>query len=240
MRIAMGAEVVDAGGQQAGRLTGLVFERGSWRVAGFIVRVGGGLPREVVVQPGEVADVEELRLALTLRAGALARLPDAWQHLYVLTDQDFDAEVAAATGDAPAHPDPDERPRATTIPGFDLLPGYTTPLEVARAAVTAGGVALGADLRVLTADGAALGRLTAVEVEETRLTGVVVRDDRAGDDADLVIPADWLDRLDEDADALYLSVDRDGNIPAEAGGVAPAAATEEGGESPGGSAREGR
>lgn len=234
MRIAMDAEVVDAGGRQAGRLAGLVFERESRRVAGFIIRVGGSLPREVVVRPGEVADVEELRLALTLRADDLARLPDAWQHLYVLTDQNFDAEVAAATGDAPARPDPDERPRATTIPGFDLLPGYTTPLEVERAAVTAGGVALGADLRVFTADGEDLGRLTAVEVEETRLTGVVVRDDHAGDDAELAIPAGWLDHLDEGADALYLSVDREGNTPAETSSED----IEEGSDEPGGSAGE--
>jgi hypothetical protein len=229
MRIAMGAEVVDVGGQQAGRLTGLVFERESRRVAGFIVRVGGSLPREVFVRPGEVAEVEELRLALTLPGGNLAHLPDAWQHSYVLTDQDLDEEVAEAAGDTSLRPDPAERPRATTIPGFDLLPGYTTPLEVERGAATAGEVALGEDLRVLTADDEDLGRLTAVEVDETRLTGIVVRDDRAGDDADLVVPAGWLDRLDEDADALYLTVDRAGNVLTET----PSTDAEEASDEPG-------
>ena len=47
MRIDLGAGVVDESGQAAGTLTALVFERESRRVAGFLVRVDGAIPRDV-------------------------------------------------------------------------------------------------------------------------------------------------------------------------------------------------
>ncbi len=205
MRIDLGAGVVHEGGQAAGTLTGLVFERESRRVAGFLVRIDGALPREVFLRPGQVAQVEQQQLTLTLTGQEFEDLPDAREHLYVQPGQEVEEEVAAAEDaedaeDLPVTPDPDEAPSLTTIPGFPLLPGFTTPLEVERTAMAEGEIALGEGLRVVDQDGEEIGRVVGATIDDTRLVELVVRGDE-----ELLIHYDLLDQLDEDANELVLT-----------------------------------
>src|SRR5690348_9845041 len=118
MRIDLDARVVNKDGAAVGRLHEFVFDRESRRVAGFLVVTDEVAPREVFVMAGQVAQVEQDRLALTLTDEEFVALPDARQHLFVAPDQDLDAEVAAAesASASPATPDPDERPRFSAIP----------------------------------------------------------------------------------------------------------------------------
>src|SRR2546423_10916220 len=88
--------------------------------------------------------------------------------------------MAAAEGEEPVEepalvPDPDERPEPSAIPGFPLLPGYTTPLEVERSAVPASHIVLREDLRVIAADGDELGHFGAAVIVNTRLDGLLLR-----------------------------------------------------------------
>lgn len=208
MRVDIGAEIVDRDGQPAGRLHELVFERESRRVAGFLIVSGGGVPREVFAMPGQVGQVEQGRLTLALSGEDLAQLPDARQRLYVVPEQDLEAEVAAAESEtaSPERADPDERPAPSAIPGLALLPNLMIPIEVERSAVTADQVALGAGLRIIAADGEALGQLGgAVIDDDARLVGLILQGDEG-----LVIDYDWLDQLDEDAGEVTLTVDRAG------------------------------
>jgi hypothetical protein len=209
MRIDLGAGVVDEGGQAAGTLTALVFERESRRVAGFLVRVDGAIPREVFLRPGQVARVEQQQLTLTLTGQEIEDLPDAREHLYVQPGQEVEEEVAEAeavdsAGDLAAPPDPDEAPAPTTIPGFPLLPGFTTPLEVERTAMTEDQITLGEGLRVVGQDGEEVGRVVGATIDDTRLVELVVHGDE-----ELLIHYDLLDQLDEDANELVLTANGD-------------------------------
>lgn len=203
-RIGLGAAVVDSGGDAVGRVSGLVFERESRRVAGFLVQTGDGVPREVFIRPGQAGQVDRDRVALTLAGEEFAALPDARQHLYVEPGQDLEAEVAAAEaeGDLPDTPDPDERPRTTAIPGVAFLPQMMTPIEVERDAFAPGQVALEEGLRVVAADGAAIGQLGGFVLDDAQLVGITIRGKE-----DAVIEYNRLDRLDEGAGELTLTVE---------------------------------
>ena len=219
MRLDIDAEVVDRGGDAAGWLSGLVFERESRRVAGFLALLDGTVPREVLVLPGQVAHVERRQIALALPKDELDSLPDAFEHLYVAPGQDVEEEVAAAEAVEPAEepalvPDPDERPEPSAIPGFPLLPGYTTPLEVERSAVPESHIVLREGLRVIAADGDDLGHFGAAVIVNTRLAGLILRGDE-----DLFVAYEWLDRLDDDAGELTLTVGRAELSPFEEGGA---------------------
>lgn len=202
MRIAFGTAVVDATGDTVGAVSGLAFEERSWRVAGFLVRLAGGVPREILIQPGQVTRIARDRLTLTLDRGELRLYPDARQHLYVAPGQELAEELAAAEaeGELPAAPDPDEWPAPTAIPGFALLPGYTTPLEVERSLIAENQFAFGEGLRVVTRDGEDLGPIAGVTIEETRLTSVILRENERA------IPDDLLAGIDEDGNQLLLTV----------------------------------
>lgn len=206
MRIDIDAAVVDRDGADAGRVGGLVFERASRRLSGFLVRIDGAVPREVLVAVEGAARIEPARIALTLAAGELADLPDARQHLYVEAGQDMEAEVAAAeaaTG-PPDTPDPEERPTPSAIPGIAFLPNMMIPIEVERSALGEGQVALEEGLRVIASDGEELGEANAAILdEELQLIGLLV-----GDEDQLVVGYDWLDQLDENANAVTLTVTR--------------------------------
>lgn len=203
MRIDFGTAVVDATGDTVGAVSGLAFEEQSWRVAGFLVRLHGGVPREIVIQPGQVTRIARDRLILALDREELRLYPDARQHLYVAPGQELAEELAAAEteGNLPATPDPDERPTPTAIPGFALLPGFTTPLEVERSVIAESQFAFGEGLRVVTRDGEDLGPLVGITIEETRLTSVILRDNERA------IPDDLLAGIDEDGNQLLLRVD---------------------------------
>ncbi len=205
MRIDIGADVVDSGGAAAGKLSGLVFEREARRVAGFLVRVDGALPREVFIMPGQAARIEQGRVALALSGDEFAALPDARQHLYVTPEQDLAEEVAAAesASASPAIPDPDERPTPSAIPGIALVPNLFIPFEVERSAFGENEVALENRLRVITDDGEELGQFRgAVVNDDAQLVGIVVGNDER------VIDYDRLDQLDDDANVLTLTIPR--------------------------------
>lgn len=214
MRIDFDAAVTDSDGGALGRLSGVVFERESRRVAGFLVVTGGAAPRDVFVKAGQAAQIEQGRIALAVSGDDFAGLPDARQRLYVMPGQDVEEEIAAAEaeGEVPDTPDPDEEPAHSAIPGVALTPGMMIPLEVERTAFDEGQVPLEAGLRVVAADGEELGWSRGVVVDEAQLVGLVVG---AGDD-ELVIPHDRLDQLDTGADELRLTVER-GTLDAPAG-----------------------
>ena len=109
-------------------------------------------------------------------------------------------------------PDPDERPEPTAIPGFPLLPGYTTPLEVERSAVPESHIVLREGLRVIAADGDDLGQFGAAVIVNTRLAGLILRGDE-----NLFVAYEWLDHLDDDAGELTLTVGRAELAPFEEG-----------------------
>jgi len=200
MRIDLDTRVVNRDGAAVGRLDEIVFERESRRVAGFIVLTDEVVPREVFVMVGQVAQIEQDRLALELSDEEVVALPDAREHLFVTPGQDLDAEVAAAESPSasPDIPDPDERPRFSAIPGIALTPNLIIPLEVERTLIGEGQIALGAGLRLLTPDGEEIGRLGGVIVnEEAQLEGLIL----AGDEG-RVIDYTTLDELDEDANEL--------------------------------------
>lgn len=206
MQVDIGAEVVDSEGATTGHLAALVFDRASRRVAGFLVRADGSVPRDIFVMPGQMARIDQERLALTLSGDEFAGLRDAREHLYVAPGQTIEEEIAAAkeaedAGDLPDTPDPDEAPAATVIPGFALLPGLLTPIEVERSAIAEGQVALGEGLRVLAADGADVGQLTGVILDEASLVSIVVSGETR------LVGYDWLDHLDDGANELTLTID---------------------------------
>jgi sporulation protein YlmC with PRC-barrel domain len=202
MRIDLDARVVNKDGAAVGRLHEIVFDRESRRVAGFLVVTEEVAPREVLVMVGQVAQVEQDRLDLTLSDEEVVALPDVRQHLFVAPDQDLEAEVAAAESAtaSPDVPDPGERPRFSAIPGIALTPNLFIPLEVERTILGEGQVALGAGLRILTAAGEEVGQLGGVVVnDEAQLEGLVL----AGGE-DQIIDFTLLDELDEDANELTL------------------------------------
>src|SRR4051812_13553296 len=108
MRIDLDATVVDSDGDAIARLHEIIFSLDSGRVAGFLVVVDGVAPREVHIMVGQVAEVEEERISLTLSGDEVAALPDAYQHLYIAPNQDLESEIDAAEGAAaaPVIPDP--------------------------------------------------------------------------------------------------------------------------------------
>ena len=202
MRIDLDARVVNKDGATVGRLHEVVFDRESRRVAGFLVVTEEVAPREVFVMVGQVAQVEQDRLELALSDEEIVALPDARQHLFVAPGQDLDAEIAAAESPtaSPEVPDPDERPRFSTIPGIALTPNLFIPLEVQRTVLDEGEIAFGAGLRILTAAGDEVGQLGGVVVnDETQLEGLAL----AGGE-DQIIDFTLLDELDEDANELTL------------------------------------
>lgn len=220
MRIDFDAAVVDSGDATVGQVTGVVFERESRRVAGFLVRADGSVPREVFVMSGQAARIERERVTLALTGEEFVALPDARQHFYAEPGQDLDAEIAAAEAEMglPDTPDPDERAEPSRIPGIAFLPNMMIPIEVERAAFPEGQVALDAGLRVITADGEELGHPGGVAIDDdAQLVGLVV-----GGDEEVVIGYDWLDQLDEDANEVTLTVTR-GELTARpaAGDAAP-------------------
>lgn len=203
MRIDLDTRVVNRNGESVGRLNEIVFERASRRVAGFIVLTEEVAPREVFVMVGQVERVEWDQLVLALSDEDVVALPDAREHLFVAPGQDLDAEVAAAEADtaSPAIPDPDERPRPSAIPGIALTPNLMIPLEVERSVIGEGQIALSAGLRLIASDGAEIGQLGGVMLnDEAQLEGLIV----AGDGR--IINYATLDTLDEDANELHVRV----------------------------------
>ncbi len=205
MRIDIGADVVDNGDNSLGTLSGLVFERESRRVAGFLVRTGGGMPREVFVMPGQAGQIDQGRIALALAGDEFAALPDTRQRLYVAPDQDLEEEVAEAESPAasPEIPDPDERPVLSAIPGIALTPNLMIPFEVERRAFAEDQIPLEEGLRVITDDGEELGRFRgAIVNDDAQLVSIVVGNDER------VIDYDRLDQLDDNANELTLTIPR--------------------------------
>lgn len=191
MRIELGSTVVDASGTAVGDVAGVVFEGDSWRVAGFLVRMGGVVPREVVVAPGQVDEIDTDQLALTLEAAELELYPDARQHQYVEPGQD----PASSDGDAPP---PDDAQVTTIVPGFAMLPGMGIPLEVERSVIPDTRFTFGEALRAVTPAGEELGQVVAVTVAEARLVGIELRGGRA-------IPDRMLLGIDEDANEILVA-----------------------------------
>lgn len=189
MRIELGSTVVDGSGTTIGDVAGVVFEGESWRVAGFVVRLGGVVPREVVVAPGQVDEIDTDQLALTLDAAELELYPDARQHHYVEPGQG----PAATDDDAP----PDDAPVATIVPGFAMLPGVGIPLEVERSVIPDTRFTFGEALRAVTPTGDELGQVAAVVIEGARLVGIELRDGQA-------IPDRQLLGIDEDANEVLV------------------------------------
>lgn len=203
MRIDLDTRVVNRNGESVGRLNEIVFERASRRVAGFIVLTEEVAPREVFVMVGQVERIEWDQLVLALSDEDVVALPDAREHLFVAPGQDLDAEVAAAEADtaSPTIPDPDERPRPSAIPGIALTPNLMIPLEVERSVIGEGQIALSAGLRLIASDGAEIGQLGGVMLnDEAQLEGLIV----AGDGR--IINYATLDTLDEDANELHVRV----------------------------------
>lgn len=189
MRIELGSTVVDASGTAVGDVAGVVFEGESWRVAGFVVRMGGVVPREVVVAPGQVDEIDTDQLALTLEAAELELYPDARQHQYVEPGQG-----PAVTDDAP----PDDAPVATIVPGFAMLPGMGIPLEVERSVIPDTRFTFGEALRAVTPTGEDLGQVAAVAIEGARLVGIELRGGQ-------IIPDRLLLGIDEDANEILVA-----------------------------------
>lgn len=193
MRIELGSSVVDSSGTAVGDVAGVVFEGESWRVAGFVFRMGGVVPREVVVAPGQVDEIDADRLALTLEAAELELYPDARQHQYVEPARD-----PAATDDGA--PPPDDGPVATIVPGFAMLPGLGIPLEVERSVIPDTRFTFGEALRAVSPTGEDLGQVVAVAIEGARLVGIELRGGRA-------IPDRLLLGIDEDANEVLVAED---------------------------------
>lgn len=204
MEVRVGAEVVERDGAGVGRLAGMVFERESRRAAGFVVRVDEGTPREVFVMAGQAGQIDTDRIALTLGREEFDALPDAREHLFVESGQDLEAEVAAAEAGSDAAlvetPDPDERPRASAIPGVALLPQMMFPFEVERTAFAEDQLSLEEGLRILDADGGEVGHLGGFVLNgAAQLEGLIL----SGGDGE-TIGYNRIDHLDEDAREVTL------------------------------------
>lgn len=191
MRIELGGNAVDANGVIAGQVAGVVFENESWRVAGFVIRMGGVVPREVVVAPGQVDEIGAEQLVLALDSAELELYPDAWQHQYVEPGQEPELD-----GDTES--EPHEVRGSTIVPGFAMLPGMSIPLEVERSVIPNTRFTFGEALRAVTRDGEDLGQVTALAIEEARLIGLELRSGRT-------IPDRLLLGIDEDANEVLVA-----------------------------------
>lgn len=189
MRIELGSTVFDASGTNVGDVAAVVFEGESWRVAGFVVRMDGVVPREVVVAPGQVEEIDTDRLVLTLQAAELELYPDARQHQYLEPGQGL-----TENDDAP----PTRAPVGTIVPGFAMLPGVGIPLEVERSVIPDTRFTFGEALRAVTPTGEELGQVAAVTVEGARLVGIELHGGQT-------IPDRLLLGIDEDANEVLVA-----------------------------------
>lgn len=203
-RLRLAARVVNRQGEAIGRLNEVVVEIESRRLAGFHIVSDEAAPRELFVMVGQVAEFTPEQLTLDLSDDEFVALPDARQHLFVAPDQDLDEEIAdAESGHASAAtPDPDERPVPTALPGIALTANMLIPLEVERAIMDDGQIALRDGMRILTAAGEEVGQLGGVVVDgEARLLALLL-----GDEAGDLIDYNLIEAIDDDANELTLFV----------------------------------
>lgn len=195
MRIELGCSALDASGAVVGEVAAVVFESESWRVAGFVIRLGDVAPREIVVAPGQVAEIGVDGLLLALDETELQRYPDAWQHHYVEPDQaPTGANDVETTSRGPVG--------GSIVPGFTLLPGLAIPLEIERSLIPETRFTFGQGLRAVNSTGDELGHVTALVVNETRLAGVELRGGK-------VVPDRLLAGIDEDANEVLVATESD-------------------------------
>jgi sporulation protein YlmC with PRC-barrel domain len=201
MLLDLTATVVDRDGKKVGELNEVAFERESRRIAGFLVRTNEGVPREVFIRAGQAARIERDLITLTLTAANFQALPDAREHLYVEPDDDLTAELDA---EDEAHtattPDPDEQPRFSAALGIPVTPNMLIPIEIERTLLADDQVAFSDRLRIIAADGAEVGQLGGVVVnDEAQLAGLIVA--YTGH----VVDYGLIERLDEDAGEIVLT-----------------------------------
>jgi sporulation protein YlmC with PRC-barrel domain len=201
MLLDLTATVADREGRKVGALHEVVIERESRRIAGFLVRMDEGVPREVFVRAGQAARIERDLIALTLTAADFQALPDAREHLYVEPDDDLAAELDAEDETyAVTTPDPDEQPRYSAALGIPVTPNMRIPIEIERTLLADDQVAFSDRLRIIAADGEEVGQLGGVVVnDEAQLAGLIVAN--TGHVVDYAL----IERLDEDAGEIVLT-----------------------------------
>jgi hypothetical protein len=201
-RFDLAATVTNREGAAVGRLNGVIVERDSRQIAGFHLLTDELAPREVFVLVGQVEHFEPDRFELTLTDAEVVALPDAQQHFFVAPQQEIEEEIIdAESGRASAnHPDSDEQPTFSVIPGIALTPNLLIPTEVERAIVDDEQVVFRSGMRVLTATGEEVGHLAGFIVdEEARLVAL----DLHGDN-ERQIDYTELDTLDDDSNEVTL------------------------------------
>jgi sporulation protein YlmC with PRC-barrel domain len=201
MLLDLTATVADREDRKVGELHEVVVERESRRIAGFLVRTDDGVPREILVRAGQAARIERDLITLTLSAADFQTLPDAREHLYVEPDDDLAAELdAAGETHAVTTPDPDEQPRFSAALGIPVTPNMRIPIEIERTLLADDQVAFSDRLRIIAADGAEVGQLGGVVVnDDAQLAGLIVA--YTGHVVDYAM----IERLDEDAGEIVLT-----------------------------------
>lgn len=200
--ISLATRVVNRKGEAVGQLYEVAVDLDSQRVAGFLVVTDEAAPREVFVMVGQVEEIAEDRLVLSLTDREFVSLPDAREHFFVAPDQDVAAEIASAESDAasPTLPDPAERPAPSAIPGIALTPNLLIPLEVERDILGERQIALRDGMNVRAHAGDDLGQLQGVVIDRgARLAALSVRGDGVR-----LIDYERIAMIDDDAGELVL------------------------------------
>lgn len=205
LRLSLAARVVNRAGEPVGRLNEVVIEIASRQVVGFHIISDEVVPRELFVMVGQIAAFDAAQLTLDLADEEFVALPEARQQLFVAPDQDLDEEIADAesSGASADHPDPDERPVPTSLPGIALTANLLIPMAVERSIMDDEQIALRDGMRILSGDGEEIGHLGGLVIDgEARLVALALGDE-AGDTIDYHL----IDAIDDDANELALLTD---------------------------------
>ncbi len=187
----------------AGIIVGALFEEGSGRLSGLVVRRGAFAARDILVPSDYVASTNEGIVALTMSAEELEDCDDF--RLRRLVSPDLGME-APQTVDPPGVVRGSAPTLMTGNPENPWTVGGPPMLEEVVGNVFEGLVAFSVDQQALDSDGNLLGTVSHLVFEGDRLSGLVVRPDELFGSGKL-IPANKLG--DVALDELVVNMDQE-------------------------------
>ncbi len=200
--LSFGQRVAVTDDEDAGHVTGAMYDQAGYTLAGLVVRRGAMAARDIVVPAEYVSGITEDQVSLALTVEQLERLEDFRMHRYVDPANDFEPLGAIDTlgvvvGSAPAVWT-GEPTNASTVGGAPLVVE-----EIGN--VLEGAVAFSPGQEVLTQEGEPLGQVRRLSYEAEQFAGVIVSPEDVTDwgrfvESNLVV--------DAEVDDLVISLDR--------------------------------
>lgn len=166
-----GQRVAATDDEDAGHVTGAMYDQTGYELAGLVVRRGAMAARDIVVPAEHVSEIIEGRVGLALTVEQLERFEDFRMHRYVDPARDFEPLGAVDTPGVVVGSTPavwtGEPTNAPTVGGAPLVVE-----EIGN--VLEGAVAFSPGQEVLTQDGALLGQVRRLSYDGGQFAGVIV------------------------------------------------------------------